>query len=276
MTIPANVFSIISIKGGVGKTTTTANLGAAFAQLGKKVLLVDANITAGGLGLHCGVTKPTTSLQDVLLGKRSPSAAMTTISEKIDLLPSIPAHQHVDTLRLRHRLETIRGDYDIILIDSSPTLNHELLGAMLAADELLVVSTPDHPTAYTTMYATSIAKKRGMPIAGIVLNQVRDKPFELTLEQIEQQADAPVLSVIPYETRMQEAIAHTTSLVHRAPTSDAAIAYLELAACLLGDMYHDPRLLQRAKRFFFDERRKDQANRKRYREEKKRKITGDL
>lgn len=269
MTSPAKVFSVISIKGGVGKTTTTANLGAAFAQLGKKVLLIDANITAGGLGLHCGVTKPTSSLQEVLLGKRSPNAAVTTVSEKIDLLPSIPVQQHVDTLRLRHRLEPIRDAYDVILIDSSPTLNHELLGAMLAADELLVVSTPDHPTAHATTYATSIARKRGMPVAGIILNQVRDKPFELPLEQIEQQAEALVLSVIPYETKMHEAIAHTTSLVHHAPTSDATTAYLELAACLLGDAYHEPRLLQRAKSFFFeDTRRKDYANRKQYREEK--------
>jgi len=262
-------FGVIGIKGGVGKTCTVANLGAAFAAEGKKTLLVDANITAGDLGVHFGVTRPQATIQDVLLGKRSAASAVIKLDEHLHLLPSSPVHQHVDTLRLRHCLEELKPSYDIILLDSSPTLNHELLGVMLAADELLVVSTPDRATAHATAHATGMAKRRDSPIAGIILNQHRDKPFEVTLDELEAQAGTPVLSVIPNDPAMAEAVAHTMSAVRYAPWSDASTAYAELAACLLGEHFRDPRWSQRAKRFFFDETGKDHRNREQYRKRMK-------
>ncbi len=265
----ARTFGVIGIKGGVGKTCTATNLGAAFAAVGKKTLLVDANITAGDLGVHFGMTQPQVSIQDVLLGKRSAASAIIKLDERLHLLLSSPVHQHVDTLRLRHCLEELKPAYDIILLDSSPTLNHELLGVMLAADELLVVSTPDRATAHATAHATSMAKRRDAPIAGIILNQHRDKPFEVTLDELEAQAETPVLSVIPHDHTMAEAVAHTMPAARYSPQSEAAIAYQELAACLLGETFSDPRWSQRAKRFFFDETRKDHHNREQYRKRMK-------
>ena len=61
----AKTIGIISIKGGVGKTTSTVNIGAALAELGKKVLLVDADYTSPNLALHFGVVAPQKTLQHV-------------------------------------------------------------------------------------------------------------------------------------------------------------------------------------------------------------------
>ena len=59
------VIGIISLKGGVGKTSSVANLGAALTEFGKKVLVVDANFSAPNLGLHLGLTNPEIKLHDV-------------------------------------------------------------------------------------------------------------------------------------------------------------------------------------------------------------------
>ncbi|MBI4150135.1 AAA family ATPase [Candidatus Woesearchaeota archaeon] len=260
----AKTIGIIAIKGGVGKTTTVANLGAALAVQGKKVLLIDGNISSNGLGLHFGCMRPTASVQDVLLGKRSMTSAIMTIDDYIDILPSVPVHQHVDMLRLRQCLAEVKHAYDVLLIDAPPTLNKELLGVMLASDDLFVVSTPDYPTLYATMHASKIAKRRNMPIEGIILTHVRDKPFELTIEDIEKHTDIPILAVMPYDQSVHEAIAHTKPVVSYCPQSHVAAAYLELAACLIGEKFRDPRWLHRVKRFFFNETKKDYLNRKQY------------
>lgn len=66
------VIGVISIKGGVGKTTVVSNLGATLAyEFGKKVLVIDANFSAANLGLHLGIVDPEITIHDVLAGKNT-------------------------------------------------------------------------------------------------------------------------------------------------------------------------------------------------------------
>src|SRR4030042_5809770 len=166
---------IVSLKGGVGKTTAVVSLGSAIAGFGKKVLLVDGNISSPNLGLHLEIVEPEVSLQDVLEKKANPSEAIHKL-ENFDILPASIFRDYKSNLfSMKEKLKYLKRSYDYILIDSSPSLDNETLGAMIASDEILVVTTPDHPTLSTTMKALKLAKQRGTPISGIILNKVHNR-----------------------------------------------------------------------------------------------------
>ena len=159
---------IVSLKGGVGKTTTAVSLGYAMANLGKKVLVVDANFSAPNLGLHLNVVNPTITLQEVLERKAHLHEAIQTVGN-IDILPcAIFGKFDINPLKLKEVLALVKKKYDYILIDSSPALNNETVAAMVASDEIIVVTTSDVPTLSMTIKAISLAKKRGTPVLGLI------------------------------------------------------------------------------------------------------------
>jgi septum site-determining protein MinD len=250
------VIGIISIKGGVGKTTLVSNLGAALAkQFDKKVLLVDGNITAPNLGLHLNVLDSKHTLHDVLYDQAPIDKAISSSNHGFDVLTSslVPKKgqkDRVNPYKLHNRISQIKKDYDFVIIDSSPNLNEEMLSTMIASDELLVVTSPDYPTLSCTMHAIKIAKEKKTPIAGLVLNKVRNKNFELSVEDIESTTGVPVLSVIKDDVKILEALSNTTPAALCSPKKDFSVAYKALAARLAGEEYEDPRFFSRIKRTF--------------------------
>jgi len=239
---------IISLKGGVGKTSSVANLGAALAsEFGRKVLVVDANFSAPNLGLHLGLINPKITIHDVLLGRCKAEDAVHEHKAGFHLIPGAYVSRKVRPSALNDRISHLKERYDDIVIDSSPNLNEEMLATMMASDELLVITSPDYPTLSATLRAVRLARQKRTPITGIVLNKVRGKKFELRTEDIEHAAQVPVIGVLPEDINMLESVSVATPLVLHKGRSDAAIAYKKLAARLIGREYRDPRLLQRLK-----------------------------
>ncbi|MBN4049207.1 AAA family ATPase [archaeon AH-315-M20] len=264
------IIGIISLKGGVGKTSSVANLGAVLAsEFGKKVLVIDANFSAPNLSLHLGLVEPAATIHDILLDKAEVNEAIYEHEAGFHLIPGAYVSRKVKPFKLKQKISYLKDYYDIILIDSSPNLNEEILATMIASDELLVVTSPDYPTLSTTLRAVRLAKQRRTPITGLILNRVRNKKFELSIEDIEEAAQVPVLSVLPEDIRVQEAIANTTPVALHKPKSNAAIEYKKLAACLLGERYKDPRLWSRVKSLFKKGIAKDNINRLLMKDERK-------
>ncbi|MBU2612418.1 MAG: MinD/ParA family protein, partial [Nanoarchaeota archaeon] len=155
------VIGILSLKGGVGKTTSVVSLGAALASFGKKVLLVDANFSAPNLGIHLNLIEPQKTIHHVLSGDAEIEEAVYDF-ENLHVIPaSVYPKKQFDPLKLKEKLKKIKNKYDFILIDSSPSLNNETLATIISADELFVVSTPDYSTLTMTLKAIAVAKKRG-------------------------------------------------------------------------------------------------------------------
>jgi septum site-determining protein MinD len=247
----AKVIGVISIKGGVGKTSCVTSLGAAMAyELGKKTLVIDANFSAPNLGLHFGLVDPEKTLHDVLNNKIKPHEALYEVTEGLHIMPASMLSKKTKCLALKKKVNELKKYYDVILIDSSPTLNEEILATMMASDELLVVSSPDYPTLYCTMHAMKVAKQKKTPIMGLVLNRVKNKNFELSIADIEEAAEAPVLAVIPDDIKMLESLSFTTPVIVHSPLSAAAVEYKKLAATLTGQYYKDPRILQKVRGLF--------------------------
>ena len=194
----AVTIGVIAIKGGVGKTTISASLASDLAnRYGRKVLLVDANYSAPNLGLHMDILEPERTIHDVLAGEVRAEKAVRS-SYGVDVIAGDINHQMaVNPLKLKDKLAKIKKNYDFVIIDSSPSLNEEILSVMLASDHLFVVSTPDYPTLSCSLRAAQLAKHRGKPIAGIIVNKVRDPDYELSLDDIEEAIGIPVVAKIP-------------------------------------------------------------------------------
>lgn len=232
---------IVSLKGGVGKTSSVIALGDAIADFGKRALLVDANFSSPNLGLHLNIIDPEITIHHVLSRAVNLKDAIHKL-ERFDVVPaSLFDKTKINPLKLKDRIKYAKKNYDVVLVDSSPALNEETLGVMLASDQILVVTTPDHSSLGTTLKAVKLAKQRGVPISGLILNKVYNKNFELSLSDIENTAEVPVMAVIPHDVNVLRALSEFTSSVSYNPKSEASIEYKKLAATLLGEKYYPKR-----------------------------------
>ncbi len=150
--LPAKIIALFNQKGGVGKTTSTINLGAALTELGRKVLLVDFD-PQGGLSLGLGVNAHTLPLeQTVYFALMDPSADVDQIILKSSVpgLDFLPANRDLGTAEttlgaeiggqqfLKRTLNSLKDRYDVILIDCQPTMGQLTINALVAADEVIV------------------------------------------------------------------------------------------------------------------------------------------
>ncbi len=234
------VIGVVSLKGGVGKTSSVVAIGSALAQRGKRVLLVDGNLSAPNLGIHLDLIAPSKTLHHALTGEHDIRDVIYE-AHGMDIIPAsvFEDFSRINPMRLKTKIRELRSDYDVILIDSSPRLDEETLAVMMSSDEILVVTTPDFSTLATTLKSIREARMNGTPIMGIILNRVYSKNFELDLEDIEKTAEVPVMAVIPHDVNIVKSQAYFSPFVNSARRSRSATEYKKLAALLVGERYKD-------------------------------------
>lgn len=242
------IVGVLSLKGGVGKTSSVISIGSCLAALGKKVLLVDCNFSAPNLGLALNVIDPKRTLHHVLERDINIHEAIYSL-DRFHLIPAtIFKEPKINPLKLRDHLKSIKKKYDFILLDSSPALNDETLAVMLASDELLLVTTPDHVTLGTTLKAVQNARERGFKIIGLILNKVYNKKFELGIAEIERTLDVPVLAVVPHDVEAVKSVSFFKPWAERKPKSKGIIEYNKLAHVLVGQRYKENKIKNIIKR----------------------------
>ena len=244
----AITIGVVSLKGGVGKTSIVSALGAAFSEFDKKVLLIDGNLSSPSLGLHLKIIDPEKTLHDVLNRTANTKDAIYE-HEGFDIMPSsVFERTQVNPLKLRDKIKGLKRIYDVILIDSAPSLGEEALAVILASDSLIMVTTPDHPTLSATMKAIKLAQQRDVPIMGLVLNKVHNKNFELSLDEIEEALRIPVLAVIPYDKSVLKALSFMEPSIRYKPKSKGSIEYRKLAATLAGEKLTEKKIKKFSKK----------------------------
>ena len=235
------VISVMSVKGGVGKTTTTVNLGFALASLGKKVLLLDANLSAPNLGLHLGIVDPDRTIHDVLNRKVNIEEVIYPHSKNLDVMPGYIATKRikVSSVDFRRLVNLVRDKYDVVLLDTSPALSEDIPGILFASDNILIVTTPDYPTLNCTIQTVQAAKDEGKDILGIVLNKVDKGSYELSLEDVEKATQLPVVALINDHKNFKKSVAETIPIVEHSPDKSYSKEYMKLAAAIVGEDYKD-------------------------------------
>ena len=183
------VLAVASLKGGVGKTAICRNLGAELAKSGRRVLLVDADPQAG-LTRACGLRDASGRSIAEVIGDVSPGAlgvgdVLCEVSPGLWLAPSDlamarcalalvlrPAREQV----LRRALATVRGDFDVCVVDTPPSVGLLTVAALCAADGLLVPTLPEMASLYAlkVFWATVDTVRRDLrpdlEVLGVVLN----------------------------------------------------------------------------------------------------------
>jgi septum site-determining protein MinD len=249
------IIGILSGKGGVGKTTTVANVGTALASKFKKnVIIVDCNITTSHLSLYLGMYYSPVTLNQVLTGKAKIHEAI--YDYHVPGLRVIPASlslkdlRGVDVSRLKKTIKKLSGEADIVLLDSAPGLGREAMATMRASDEVLFISTPFVPSTMDIIKSHQVALEVGVKPIGIMLNMVGKERYELSVEEVEQLAELPVTISVPMDKNVLRSLALKTPVVLFDPSAPASRQFFELSGKLIGEKYRPDTFFTRFMRFF--------------------------
>ena len=151
------VIAITSGKGGVGKTNIVANLGYAFSQLGKKVLILDADIGLGNLDVLLGMA-PRYNLSHVIMGEKALEEIIISGPGNMQILPASSGIQELTSLsqnqkiNLLTEIDELINSVDILLIDTAAGISSNVMDFSVSAHEIIVVVSPE-PTSITDAYA---------------------------------------------------------------------------------------------------------------------------
>jgi septum site-determining protein MinD len=232
------VLGVFSAKGGVGKTTSVSNLGAALAQkLKDKVIIVETNMTASNLGLHLGMVDSSIVVQDVVYGRVKISDAIVKTDYGLHVLPgSVAFTEEIGSIDLRPLMEELKKKYQIIILDSAPGFALEVLASMKVCDEILVCCQPQIPAIAGTLQTFRMADRLKLPIFGVIITRITKKRYEVSISDIKRTLGWPTLVEIPEDEMVPESVTRGAPVVLYAPNSPAAFEYRRLAQMVLSHL----------------------------------------
>ncbi|MFH1249028.1 MAG: AAA family ATPase [archaeon] len=247
----AKVVGVMSFKGGVGKTTCTANIAASIAAMEKKVLAVDSNFSSPNLALNFGLINPENTLSEVLSGEIHVRQAIHTHYSGVNILPSPQRYSRMDLSSFKKNIDLLRKAYDYILLDCSPTINDELMIPLSACDSVILVSTPDYPTLLSTMLAAELVKEKEIPIHGLILNRKKGKKYEINEAEIEEATGVKVIGTLPEDSKVLEASYKLMPISVYAKNSPISREFKKIAAKLMNVSYKEIGFLDKLGSFIF-------------------------
>ncbi|MDM5191101.1 sporulation initiation inhibitor protein Soj [Bacillus sp. DX4.1] len=243
------IIAIANQKGGVGKTTTSVNLGAGLAQVGKKVLLVDID-AQGNATTGVGIEKSELNqcIYNVLVEDAEVQAIIQkTATENLDVLPATiqlagAEIELVPTIsrevRLQRALQPIRNEYDYIIIDCPPSLGLLTINALTAADSVIIPVQCEYyaleglSQLLNTVRLVQKHLNKNLAIEGVLLTML-DARTNLGIQVIDEVKkyfrDKVYRSIIPRNVRLSEAPSHGKPIMQYDAKSRGAEVYIDLA-----------------------------------------------
>lgn len=243
----AHAIAVASGKGGVGKSNLSVNLSIALGQLGHDVILFDADLGLSNADVLLGAVPPY-NLSHLIRGEKTMGDLLYATHHNLRLISGCSGLSELANLsefRVRDCVEQLRGLdtlADYIIMDTAAGLSHGVLSFALAADTVLVITTPE-PTALADAYALIKTVVRRCPAAAIrlVMNQVEDQyDADLAMQRLVAAAErflevAPEpLGFVPRDRRVQRAVKRQVPFIIDAPGTPAARAVVEIARRLTG------------------------------------------
>jgi len=245
---------VTSGKGGVGKTTTSANIGTALALHGKKVCMVDTDIGLRNLDVVMGLeNRIIYDLIDVAEGRCRVNQALVK-DKRFDELYMLPAAQTKDKNdispdQMRAIIEQLKPDYDYIVIDCPAGIEQGFRNAVAGADRAIVVTTPENAAVRDADRVIGLLEKSQIEAPKLIINRIRPNLLKsgdmLEIDDICQVLAIDLIGIVPDDEQVIKA-ANSGEPTVMNPSSRAAIAYRNIARRLLGEQVPLQQLDQKA------------------------------
>jgi len=229
------IVSVVSGKGGTGKTTVTSNLGVALQQQGEDVLIIDGNFSGANVAQHFGLGFQEMSLNDVLGGDAYVSQAVAKHPTGVSVLPASILEFDASASKLKHSVLDFLGNKDFVLIDAAAGTGDEVEAAIEASDETLLVTQPELPSLTNTLGVKKLAEAHGTKISGVILNGIRNEKAEVEDRDIKELLDEHIIGRIPDHQHVREGIALRRPVVDHKPDSPASHAVQDVAYRIRGE-----------------------------------------
>jgi flagellar biosynthesis protein FlhG len=241
------VIAVTSGKGGVGKTNFTVNLGIALTQRGQQVLILDSDVGLANVDVVLGLS-PEYDISHVITGQRDVTDIVYEGPGGLRLIAGGSGFQDIVNLnelqlaRFLNALEALEGTADIILLDTGAGISKNVLNFVLAADEIILITTPE-PTSLTDAYAIVkvICRKRPAACLKLVVNRAMSpRDGSGAAERLRGAAERFIgakleyLGAVDEDDAVQRSVRNQTPFLIAEPDSAAAHCIERLADSLLG------------------------------------------
>jgi septum site-determining protein MinD len=258
----SRVITITSGKGGVGKTTTTANLGSALAIQGKKVVVLDADIGLRNLDAVLGLeNRIVYDLVDVVEGQCRLRQALIK-DKRVPELYLLPAAQTrdknaVNSVQMQQLCHQLRQEFDFVLIDSPAGIEQGFRNAIVGADEIIIVANPEMASVRDADRIIGLVEAAGKPEPRLILNRLRPEMVKrgdmMDVADVLEVLGIELLGIVPEDETIIVAINKGEPIVYEKRTR-AGRAFLNAAQRILGEevpleeVVETPSLLERLRR----------------------------
>ena len=250
------IIVVTSGKGGVGKTTTTANIGAGLAELGKKVLVIDTDLGLRNLDVVMGLeNRIVYNLVDVIEGKCRLNQALIKDKryENLYLLPSAQTKDKsaVTPEQMIKLTSDLRREYDFVLLDCPAGIEQGFQNAISGADKALVITTPEVSAIRDADRIIGLLEANKIRNIGLIINKIRIEMVKrgdmMSVEDVTEILPADLLGIIPDDEQVVIATNQGEPVIDM--DSFAGQAYRNICRRLTGDEI-PPLNLEKSKGFF--------------------------
>ncbi len=259
---PIRVMSVSSGKGGVGKSNMVINLAMSFAGLGRRVLILDADLGLANIDVLLGLT-PRYNISHILGGQKKLKEVLVPGPGNVLVMPASSGVQELTNLSEEQKLlflemlDELESEIDILLIDTGAGISDTVLYFNLAAHEKIIVVTPE-PTSLTDAYALIkvLYTRHGERHFKVLANSVRDEKMGKSIfAKISKVADhfldglsLDYLGSVPHDPNITKAVINQRALMEMFPDSPASRALMSIAGRILKN---PPQLNQGNIQFFW-------------------------
>jgi flagellar biosynthesis protein FlhG len=239
---PVQVIAVSGGKGGVGKSNVAVNLGIALSQMGRRVVLLDADLGLGNIDVLLGITA-NRNIQDVISGECDLRDVLVNGPSGIKIVPASSGTQKMTQLStlehagLINAFSELGDQIDVLIVDTAAGISEFVVSFLRASQELLLVVC-DEPTSITDAYALIKLMNRdyGTNRFRILANQVRNEQegrhlFEKLTRVTERFLDVALqyVGIVPYDEAVKKAVQRQKAVLDAYPRAKASLAIKALA-----------------------------------------------